>query len=158
MLQAPRQRFRALGLVTLAGLQMACVAARVDPLATPFPTRIALPLDRIALPDRELCRGDGGGAPCVDAGYAVFGILHESKGCIWYSLGTVQDVRVIWPMGYSAHFDPFIVYNNQGDEVARDGDWLQVAGGGPFEGDADVCGRSSFVVFSDPVTGSDTPP
>lgn len=61
-------------------------------------------------------------------------------------------------MGYSARFEPFVVYNNQGEEVARDGDWLIAAGGGPFEGEADACGRTAYVVFSPDVTRSDTRP
>lgn len=50
------------------------------------------------------------------------------------------------------------MYNNSGVEVARDGDWLIVDGAGPFEGEADACGRPTYVILVDPVIRSDTRP
>lgn len=122
-----------------------------DVATTPFPTRIQLPEGRISLPDHEPCRG-AIGVPCVEVGHAVFGMLRESEGCVWYVLDNGTEVRIIWPFGYSAQFDPFIVFDNAGRAVAKDGDSLRAEGDGPLDGAVDACGRSRYVVLADPIS------
>ena len=136
-------------------LVVACVGSS-DPSLTPYPTRIKLPEGRVALPDYEPCRA-GDNIPCVDTGRALNGVLHEANRCVWYVLENGDDVRVVWPLGYSASFDPFVVYNNSGAEVARDDSSLVVGGAGPSDGESDACGRSRFVSFVEPVTRSGLP-
>lgn len=144
------QRDQLIAILAIA-LMMAGVACSPGQAGgTPFPTRIELPAGREPLPDHEPCRGSGP-EPCVEAGRAVFGTLHEADGCVWYVLDNGTEARVVWPFGYSASYDPFIVYDNSGREVARDGDALEAAGSGPQEGDADACGRTQYVVLIDPI-------
>jgi hypothetical protein len=90
--------------------------------------------------------------PCIETGHAVNGVIQESDRCISYVLDNGVEVRVIWPFGYSAIFDPFVVYDNSGKEVARDGDALLVAGDGPLEGQSDDCGQDKYVILAEPVT------
>lgn len=54
-----------------------------------------------------------------------------------------QEVRLQWPSGYSAQFRPFVVFDDRGREVARDGDRLQAGRDGPHDGSPDQCGRAS---------------
>lgn len=142
-----------LGLIGFAALTLSVASCGISgggAEGTPFPTRIQLPAGRVPLPDHEPCRA-AGDAPCADAGYALFGVLHEAEGCVWYVLENGTEVRVVWPFGYSAQHDPFIVYDNAGREVARNGDSLQADGTGPVDGETDACGRSKYVTLVDPV-------
>lgn len=59
--------------------------------------------------------------------------------------------RIVWPFGYYARFDPFVVFDNAGREVARDGTGLRAGGDGPLDGDSDRCGRTTYVVLFDPI-------
>lgn len=59
------------------------------------------------------------------------------------------QVRVLWPSGYSARFEPFVVFDDAGKEVARSGDLLHAGGEGPFVGEADSCGRGLWVMLLD---------
>jgi hypothetical protein len=127
----------------------ACVGA-------PVPTRIPLPAGRVPLPDYSPCVPPAPSTNCVFAGHAVFGTLHEAGECIWMVTETGSEVRVIWPYGYSAQFKPFVVFDNGGKEVARDGDRLEPEGTGPFEGDADSCGRTQYVYLIHPMTRAAT--
>lgn len=81
----------------------------------------------------------------------IFGTLHEAGGCIFMTLENGQRVRVVWPFGHSAEFDPFVVLDNTGRQVACDGDEIRPAGDGPFVGPADWCGLRHYVVLIDPV-------
>jgi hypothetical protein len=64
-------------------------------------------------------------------------------------LDTGLEASVLWPFGYSAGFDPFVVYDNSGKAVGRDGVWLHAGGTGPFDGPADACGRARWVMVLD---------
>lgn len=115
------------------------------------PTRIPLPPGVVRLPDYSPCPQPAPDIPCVYAGRAVFGTIHEDEGCIYMVLENGRRVRVVWPFGYSARLDPFVVYDNTGLEVARDGDELRPEGDGPLAGAPDECGMTSYVVLIDPV-------
>lgn len=118
------------------------------------PTRIPLPPGRAPLPDASpACPPAPSDVVCVAATVALHGILHEENGCIWYTLANEVNYRVVWPFGYSADFDPFVVYNNSGMPVARDGDLLLAGGWAPEPGEPDLCGRSIFVTLADVPNG-----
>ncbi len=90
------------------------------------------------------------GQMCVLTGHAVFGTLRSADGCIWMVIeGSGQEVRVVWPNGYSASYDPLVIRNAAGREVARDGTVLHADGWGPTIGAADGCGRTSSVSVVD---------
>lgn len=119
--------------------------------ATPFPTRIALPSGRVSLPDHGPCKGPRGGDPCVDVGHSISGLLSSDDDCVWIVMDNGIEVRVIWPLGYSAELRPFVVFDNAGSVVARSGDRIQADGEGPLVGEADNCGRTKYVTLIDPV-------
>jgi hypothetical protein len=90
------------------------------------------------------------GPPCVATGHAVFGTLHEADGCIWLVLeGSDQAVRIVWPDGYTARYEPFAVFDAGGHRVATSGDVIHADGSGPYLGEADDCGRTEWVALVD---------
>jgi hypothetical protein len=140
---------RALGilLVVLAG----CTSSTPTPGVAGLPTRIPLPSGRIALPDHEPCVYFApSGIPCVDTGHAIDGTVQQAGSCIWLTLDNGQDVRVVWPFGYSAIPDPVTIFDNRGDPVISTGDTIKTGGDGPTEGVADSCGRTSYVEINEP--------
>lgn len=136
--------------LAILGCLIALVAGCGPTQGTPGPTRLELPVGRVALPDHDPCQ-DVDGIPCVYAGHAVNGSVHEANGCIWYELENGREVRIVWPFGYSAEFKPFVVYDNAGREVARAGLSLTAGGEGPLDGEPDSCGFSTYVVLDDVV-------
>jgi hypothetical protein len=90
------------------------------------------------------------GRLCVATGHAVFGTLHEADGCIWLVLeGSDQEVRIVWPNGYTARYEPFAVFDAGGRRVATTGDAIHADGSGPNLGEADDCGRTEWVALVD---------
>jgi hypothetical protein len=69
----------------------------------------------------------------------------------WLTLDDGQDVRIVWPYGYSAVLQPFTVLNNAGDPVISAGDTIKTGGNGPLEGAPDSCGRTSYVAINEPI-------
>jgi len=82
---------------------------------------------------------------------AVHGILREEDGCIWLVQQNGMELRIVWPLGYAAQFNPFVVYDAGGRPIARDGDLLLAGGFGPSSGPADECGRAAYAVLEEPV-------
>ena len=87
----------------------------------------------------------------MEVGRAILGTLREDGGCIWLELENGDEVRVIWPLGYSAAIDPFAVYDDSGSIVAKAGESILAEGSDPASGGADDCGRTEFVVLAEPV-------
>jgi hypothetical protein len=88
---------------------------------------------------------------CLPGTVAIHGILREADGCIWLVQANDREPRIVWPLGFTARFDPFVVLNSAGLAMARDGDLLLAGGFGPLPGEADACGRSEYVVLEEPV-------
>jgi hypothetical protein len=106
----------------------------------------------VALPDHEPCVYLV--APeslCVDTGHAIDGTVHAVGACVWLTLDNGQDVRVVWPFGYSATLDLLTIFDNRGDPVISAGDTIKTGGDGPTEGVADSCGRTSYVEINEPI-------
>ena len=116
------------------------------------PTRIPLPAGRVALPDAEPLCPHGlppGVDACVWGTVAVHGTLHEEDGCIWIERESGEKQSITWPFGYSAQFRPFVVFDNAGQAVAQDGDYLRAGGFNAETGPPDACGRTEVVTLVD---------
>ncbi len=109
------------------------------------------PLGRVALPDHSPCAPPTGTVPCTDAGHGIDGTLRQAAGCLWMTIqGSGQDVRIVWPMGFSASSDLQIIFDGTGKEIARAGDLLYAGGSGPYVDEApDACGRTGYVILID---------
>lgn len=132
-------------------LSVAMVVGCETPGPPPMPSRAPIPPDQVRLPDHPPCVSPDPGIACVEVGVAMFGTLLEKDGCVWMIRDNGEEVRIVWPFGYSATFEPFVVFDNAGAEVARDGDYVRAEGAGPSQGDADACGRTLYVVLAPPV-------
>ena len=150
---------RPLGGVVLVVAIMACSSPSATTSLSTLASRIPLPSNRSALPDHEPCVFQTEVPPsvlCVDAGHAILGTLYEGGGCIWSVLDNGDQVRLVWPYGYSAQMNPFVVFDNNGQSVLQAGDRFLAGGSGPFVGDLDTCGRQSYVVLNNPIQKNPT--
>lgn len=119
----------ALSVLVVAG----CTGGSISPLAL---GRVALPNWPWTFPSgcalSEAPPPSPGVVPCVITGHGVEGRLDGSAGCVWIVLdggGERRDLR--WPPGYSVQFNPLIVYDNNGAEIARGGEQVTADGSEP---------------------------
>ena len=70
-----------------------------------------------------------------------------ATGCVWVAGDSQEEQRVTvrWPRGYSVEFTPLRLFDAAGQEVAREGQHIQVAGGFINEGDLADCPSTSGV-------------
>jgi hypothetical protein len=66
-------------------------------------------------------------------------VLHESSGCVWVETDG-QKARPLWPSGFTAGREPFIVYDRSGREIGRDGTQISTPMLGPDSLAFDGCG------------------
>jgi hypothetical protein len=139
---------RLLVLAALVASTGGCVLGEAS--RAPIPTRRPLPPGVVALPDYPPCEAVAApGIPCVYAGHLVVGVLHERDACVW--IATPLEAQVLWPFGYSARFDPFMVFDNAGNVVAREGDEISAEGWGPTPAEPDACGRDQQYSLVEPL-------
>jgi hypothetical protein len=90
-----------------------------------------------------------GHVPCVITGHADEGQIAGSNGCTWVTFDDSNERRELrWPPGYSAQFDPLIVYDPQGAVVARGGDLVLGDGWEPSADVSGPCGGAVTDVYS----------
>ena len=82
-----------------------------------------------------------------------------ATGCVWVESDSPQEQRVAvrWPQGYSVDFSPLRLYDGAAQEVAREGQHIQVAGGFTDEGDLSACPTTRGVFFGSRPTVVPTP-
>lgn len=89
-----------------------------------------------------------GHVPCVITGHAVEGQLEGSNDCTWVTFDGSNERRALrWPPGYSAQFDPLVVYDPQGAVIARGGDHVLGDGWEPADASG-PCGAAVTDVYS----------
>jgi hypothetical protein len=100
------------------------------------------------------------GGPClgVPADIPRTATIHGSSSCIWLEIEG-QRSAILWPAHYTAELQPLIVYDDSGNEMAKEGDVLATVMLGPIQTDRDACGLTStvqlyFDKFSDPTPSS----
>ena len=86
---------------------------------------------------------------CVVTGHGVEGTLEGSNGCTSIALdGTGDRKTLIWPPGFSAQFDPLIVFDHRGAEVAKGGDFVSADASEPSDATLNPCGGDAIDVSS----------
>ena len=72
--------------------------------------------------------------------------------CLWIELGGTRSA-VLWPPGYSASFDPIMLFDAGGRSVARGGDLISAVMLGPDPlPTPDACGLITTIEFyGDPI-------
>lgn len=108
---------------------------------------------RTKLPTAPLCQPSPGRECGVPVPSLHDWMLQEDRGCMWLVEvgGDGREVRIVWPEGYTARFNPFVVFDAQGREVARAGDMLRASTIDPLSGDPDACGRSLWIPLLEPI-------
>ena len=74
------------------------------------------------------------------AGELIGTLGGDGNSCFWVDTGSGK-VTVLWPRGYTALRDPLRLLDASGDEVAREGQTISIAGGVTGEGIAS-CGTA----------------
>lgn len=72
-------------------------------------------------------------------------------GCVWVEGDSEhqEPVTVRWPRGYRVEFEPLRLYDAEGQELARGGDRVQIAGG--FQGESlEACEPADKVFYGRP--------
>jgi hypothetical protein len=85
--------------------------------------------------------GDCPGVPAIDL---RTGTLHSTQHCIWIEIDG-QRAGTLWPAHYTATYVPLVVFDESGQQVAKEGDKLTTAIVGPKPTVEDSCGIDSVV-------------
>jgi hypothetical protein len=123
----------------------------------PFMETIAAPLTDLPAPvtavegDVEILTSRIRVAGGMDA-LGLFRLKYDSElNCVYFGDGSDSDRTVpMWPFGYSATSDPMTVYDYDGNQVASEGDQLELGGGGVDGGfvDGNLCGADSVWIVN----------
>ena len=142
-------------LVVLAVLLAACSSnASPSVLLQPLPSgRVHLASWPWAFPSdcslSEAPPPTAGTIPCVVTGHAVEGRLEAAGGCVWVVLeGSAERRELRWPPGYSAQFDPLVLFDPSGHVVAKGGDLISADGFEPPDAVSGTCGGPVTDIYS----------
>ena len=78
-----------------------------------------------------------------------------STGCVWLVSDAGGQVTAVWPSGYTATFDPLVIYDATGKEVLRAGELHDFGGGVRHIGETHAtidpaCVRGDSIWFAAP--------
>jgi hypothetical protein len=86
-----------------------------------------------------------GGCVGIPADPPRSAVLRGAGSCVWLELDNGHKAAPLWPPGYRIHFNPIIVTNPAGAEVARQGATLTTQMLGPMNVAADPCGLTEKI-------------
>jgi hypothetical protein len=72
------------------------------------------------------------------------GTIHATQQCIWIEIEG-RRAATLWPAHYTATYEPLVVFDESGQQVAKEGDQLTMAFVGPKRASEQRCGMDSVV-------------
>ena len=126
--------------VVVAVVAVAVAGSRMSPPASAASTDKAR--RTYALPSNGWKPGDG--AMFALTGGAFHAKLEPGGACAWLGSG---DTAFTWPAGYRVRFHPTVLLDTRGRVVAKEGDVVQVGGGGTQSPEATRCASAGQWTF-----------